>query len=266
MVEVIILYEKSAYDSQWPSQRESLETLHLQATILWEEGDFSNAIQRYRDLLQACETHLGHFDDLTTKALQELRNVQDRSNRHLRDLQMASCIVEPDRPPYRKEGYISSGGETSGLQRFLLRYSVLPLHEAASSGHEAVVRLLLENGADVKAKNINGRTALHEAAGVGHDAVVQQLLENGADVKAKGNNGWTALHGAAGGGHEAVVRLLLENGADVKAKNNYGRTALHEAAGAGHEAVVRLLLENGADVNAKADYGQMVLHRNRMIS
>lgn len=82
MVDVIILYEESAYDGQWPSQRESLETLHLQAKILWEDGDFSNAIQRYKVLLQACESHLGHFDDLTTKALEELRNVQDRSKRH----------------------------------------------------------------------------------------------------------------------------------------------------------------------------------------
>jgi hypothetical protein len=49
MVEMVILYEKNAYDSQWPSQRASLETLHLQATIFWEEEDFSNAIQRYKD-------------------------------------------------------------------------------------------------------------------------------------------------------------------------------------------------------------------------
>jgi hypothetical protein len=40
IVEFIILYEKSAYDSQWPSQRESLETLHLQAMILWKRGIF----------------------------------------------------------------------------------------------------------------------------------------------------------------------------------------------------------------------------------
>jgi len=141
MVEVIILYEKSAYDSQWPSQRESLETLHLQATILWEKGDFSNAIQRYRDLLQACETHLGHFERFKQPR-------PCRSSGMFKIDRNDICVIckwrlvlwSQDRPPYRKEGYISSTGETTDLQRFLLRYSdptvaVLPLHEAASNGH-----------------------------------------------------------------------------------------------------------------------------------
>jgi ankyrin repeat protein len=73
----------------------------------------------------------------------------------------------------------------------------------------------------------------------GHEAVVRLLVEKGADVKAKGNAGATALHGAAWKGHEAVVRLLVEKGANVKAKNKYGSTPLDMAAK--HEAVVRLL-------------------------
>jgi hypothetical protein len=42
----------------------------------------------------------------------------------------------------------------------------------------------------------------------GHEAVVQLLLEKGANVEAKSNNGWMALHEAANEGHEAVVKLL----------------------------------------------------------
>jgi ankyrin repeat protein len=58
----------------------------------------------------------------------------------------------------------------------------------------------------------NGRMALHLAAIGGHQAVVRLLLEDyKADVEAKTNDGWTALHCAAGGGHEAVVRLLLRD-------------------------------------------------------
>jgi ankyrin repeat protein len=51
-------------------------------------------------------------------------------------------------------------------------------------------------------------TALHRAAEFGHDTVVRLMLEEGADVEAKNGNGETALHVAARRGHEAVVQLL----------------------------------------------------------
>src|SRR5271156_6649788 len=60
-------------------------------------------------------------------------------------------------------------------------------------------------------------TALYWAASSGHEAVVKLLLEHKADVNAKDSYGETALHGAASKGHEAVVKLLLEHKADVNA-------------------------------------------------
>ena len=53
-------------------------------------------------------------------------------------------------------------------------------------------------------------TALHWAANGGHKAVVRLLVERGADTKAKDNDGETVLHWAATGGNEAVVLLLVE--------------------------------------------------------
>lgn len=129
---------------------------------------------------------------------------------------------------------------------------------AAANGHEAVVRLLREKGATVKTKGEDG-TALSEAARAGHEAVVQLLLEKGADVEAKALFGRTALSLAANFGHEAVVRLLLQYGADVEAQDDSGRRALYDAASKGHETVVRLLLENGADVEAETTYGWTAL-------
>jgi ankyrin repeat protein len=41
---------------------------------------------------------------------------------------------------------------------------------------------------------------------------VRLLLEKGVDINAKDDWGWAALHGAASAGQEAVVRLLLEKG------------------------------------------------------
>ena len=77
----------------------------------------------------------------------------------------------------------------------------------------------------------------------GHEAVVRLLLENGADIGAKNKYGWTALTKATIWRREAVVRLLLENRADIEAKNKKERTALDKAASEKNQAIMRLLLK-----------------------
>ena len=52
-----------------------------------------------------------------------------------------------------------------------------PLWWAASIWHEAVVKLLLEKGAELEIKNIDGRTPLSYAVVKGHEAVVKLMLE-----------------------------------------------------------------------------------------
>ena len=47
-----------------------------------------------------------------------------------------------------------------------------------------------------------GRIVLYLVAKNGHEAVVKLLLNHGAEVKAAGNDGWTVLHSAALNGHE----------------------------------------------------------------
>ncbi|KAL5331136.1 hypothetical protein ACEPPN_000665 [Leptodophora sp. 'Broadleaf-Isolate-01'] len=126
------------------------------------------------------------------------------------------------------------------------------LHIAAYFGILAVVRLLLEQGAELEAKDSFGRTPLSRAAENGHEAVVRLLLEQGAELEAKDSRfKLTPLSRAAGNGHEAVVRLLLEQGAELETKDSFGRTPLSRAAEKGHEAVVRLLLEQGAELETK---------------
>jgi hypothetical protein len=58
--------------------------------------------------------------------------------------------------------------------------NMISLHVVAAFGLCTLVSLLLEKGVDVEAKTSNGWTALHNAADSGHEAVVRLLLEKGA--------------------------------------------------------------------------------------
>ncbi|KDR65435.1 hypothetical protein GALMADRAFT_148708 [Galerina marginata CBS 339.88] len=60
-------------------------------------------------------------------------------------------------------------------------------------------------------------SALQAASEEGHEGVVKMLLEEGADVNALGGWHGSALQAASEEGHEGVVKMLLENGADVDA-------------------------------------------------
>lgn len=117
------------------------------------------------------------------------------------------------------------------------------LVQAVDNGHEAVVRLLLDEGG-INPKFKHGyfeRTPLSLAAEYGHEGLVKLFLEKGVDPDARDRWKRTALSLAAQNGHEGVVKLLLENGADPNAKDKWHRTALSWAAENRHGAIVGLL-------------------------
>ncbi len=82
---------------------------------------------------------------------------------------------------------------------------------------------------------------LHSAVAGGHDEVVAVLVDSGADVHARQRHGWTPLHGAAQNGSLASVERLLAAGADPEAANDDGATPISLARAAGQEAIVDLL-------------------------
>jgi ankyrin repeat protein len=116
-------------------------------------------------------------------------------------------------------------------------------------GRVALVRLLLERGAEINQVNDYGGTALHLAALHGHEGVVSILLSSGADTIRIDHLGWTPLMKACRWGNQAAVRLLLRylqnRGLDDRSED--GRTALCYACRWGHTNVVRALLLAGAD-------------------
>jgi ankyrin repeat protein len=90
------------------------------------------------------------------------------------------------------------------------------LMTAARVGTLASVKALLGRGAKVDSKDEkHQQTALMWAAAEGHAPVVEMLIEVGADFKARLASGMTPLLFAVREGHSDVVRVLLKAGADV---------------------------------------------------
>ena len=110
------------------------------------------------------------------------------------------------------------------------------LEHAARKNHRRVVDFLMSRGA---------KTNLAAAAMVGDTAQVQRFLKEGADVNAKDDQGKTALILAVERGHLEVVKLLLENHADVNVTAS-GETALDIAKREGSNEMYTVLRSNGA--------------------
>ncbi|RYP73656.1 hypothetical protein DL771_003544 [Monosporascus sp. 5C6A] len=134
-----------------------------------------------------------------------------------------------------------------------------PLILATEQGHEAIARLLIENGAQIEARDPDGDTPLGYVTWYGYEAMTKLLIEKGAQIEAKGTNGKTPLIFATEQGHEAIARLLIENGAQIEATDKHGSTPLDFAIGNKSEALVKLLIEKGAQIERRHEDGKTPL-------
>ena len=114
---------------------------------------------------------------------------------------------------------------------------------AAYNGHEDVVKILLERGADPDKADIEGLTALSRAVIWNHKDVVKMLINAGADLDKADKKGRTPLHFAAYYADKEMVSQLLQKGADHKKTCNKGLTPLKTAENRGHSDVVKILRE-----------------------
>jgi hypothetical protein len=116
-------------------------------------------------------------------------------------------------------------------------------------GHLEVMRLLLENGADIEAPGDYGDPVLHLVSEHGEVEVLQMLLQYKADFNSIGGCGLTPLRITSCQGHVKAAQFLLKHGADVNVQDKVSDTPLIDASRRGHLEVVRLLLDHGADVH-----------------
>jgi ankyrin repeat protein len=126
-----------------------------------------------------------------------------------------------------------------------------PLIEAAENGDRVAVSRLIDQGAAVDERAVDGTTALHWAVRADRLDVVRALLESGADASAADRYGVTPLYLAAENGNAATIETLLDAGADVGSVAPIGETALMTAVRTGVVEAVALLLDRGADVDAR---------------
>jgi uncharacterized protein len=135
-----------------------------------------------------------------------------------------------------------------------------PLVKAVRATDSAGVTALLNERADVNARDADGTTALYWAAEKNDVAIGSTLIRAGADPKTASRYGVTPLHVACLNGNVEFVELLLKAGADPNAATPDGETALMTASRTGVAAAVNALLAYAADPNAKENLrGQTAL-------
>lgn len=122
-----------------------------------------------------------------------------------------------------------------------------PLMHAALKGKPAAVRVLVEAGANVRARSSNGFTPLMYACyqmRSGYPAIVEYLLAHGAEVDVRAWDGRTALLMAVASGPYGVVQALLRRGPDLSVRDRKGLTALDIAERRGDANMLDLLRDS----------------------
>lgn len=166
----------------------------------------------------------------------------------------------------------------------------------ASSGSLAqyaqIAELLIESGADVNSRALDGQSALHYAAWYGEPELAAVFLKHGANPNLQDLQGMTPVAcasvssygrllelmlpamGASGeaiapfvqvlsnikGSTSDVLAMLLDAGGDPNKRNQTGLAPLHFAAVTGNEKAISMLTAAGADVNARDEAGMTPLH------
>ena len=130
------------------------------------------------------------------------------------------------------------------------------LHLAVLNKSNTIIKLLIDNGANINIKDSKSQTPLHHAVSQGSLEIVKLLIKSGADISSKTINGQTPLHFAVSQGSLEIVKLLIESGANISLTNNYGQTPLHIAAKKKDSlAMIKLLIKSGAEISPEDNYG-----------
>lgn len=178
-------------------------------------------------------------------------------------------LSDPDRPKIL--GILTGGRRHLEALKMLLEKSAdinernphnsnrTPLHCAVEKIHAPAIRLLMENGADIKALDDSNHTPLTMAIERGYKETVQLMVGMGAKLHDLPEGTDPVLHHTASSNHRytdfhmsrATIDKLLELGADIEALNSFGETVLLHAIRSKMFKIACFLIERGADIFVK---------------
>ncbi|WP_426671626.1 ankyrin repeat domain-containing protein [Mucilaginibacter sp. McL0603] len=118
-----------------------------------------------------------------------------------------------------------------------------PLGLACYFGQLEVARYLILKGADVNQPSNNGFHVfpIHSAAAGNYTDIVRILIENGAQVNVRQQAGATPLHSAAQNGNLELLIMLLENGAETNVRMEGGKMPADLAKDKGFDEIAEIL-------------------------
>eukprot|EP00795_Rhopilema_esculentum_P007079 gene7079-12719_t len=149
----------------------------------------------------------------------------------------------------------------------------LPIHHAVCESYFNPVRLLLEWGSEINAKNIWGGTPLYLLSSSDDEDLIKLLLQNGADPLVQDHHGMTCLHESSTLGNITFMALVINHEQNsvnenkqkaetllVNIRDINGASAIQLAAAYKSIEATTLLLSCGALLNTPDDYGSTSLH------
>ena len=123
------------------------------------------------------------------------------------------------------------------------------LANAVLASDEDRVAFLLERGASIDARDLQGAPPLVTAAKSRDTQMMAFLLDRGADIAVTDRAGWSALHHAVLRNHVPSIELLAERGADLQTMAPGRLSPLALAISEGMRWAAQALIESGAPVD-----------------
>ncbi len=148
-----------------------------------------------------------------------LKTLEERMKEHTHQ-DFVKAVQDGDR--FMTGVFLEAGFEVNKLSAD----QVSLLGTAARNGYPSLARILMDAGADVNKISLDrNNSPLMDASSHGHVEMVRLFIENGAELEMTSKSGQTALILATGNGHRECARILIEAGADCDKTDTMGLSA-----------------------------------------